>query len=195
MLIYQMFVKLLSWMVLRTRSDAAKEIEILVLRHQLAVLQRPAGAAPIALPTASAQPVHRASSDPTPAATDRGRGVQIDNPEMVQAPRSPGGPSGSCRAGHAVATRRAQEVSGGDGVPPIGAPTQLTASTIANYGLVNTAKVPAREVAMTGVAITAVTVGLPRSQKIDEIHYAAPTSMIPTGRSARRPRPPPRWRS
>ena len=39
-LIYQMFAKLLSWMVLHTRSDAAKEIEILVLRHQLAVLQR-----------------------------------------------------------------------------------------------------------------------------------------------------------
>jgi hypothetical protein len=39
-LIYQIFTKLLSWMVLRTRSDAAKEIEILVLRHQLAVLQR-----------------------------------------------------------------------------------------------------------------------------------------------------------
>ncbi len=39
-LIYQMFAKLLSWMVLRTRSDAAKEIEILVLRHQLGVLQR-----------------------------------------------------------------------------------------------------------------------------------------------------------
>jgi putative transposase len=39
-LIYQMFAKLLSWIVLRTRSDAAKEIEILVLRHQLAVLQR-----------------------------------------------------------------------------------------------------------------------------------------------------------
>jgi len=39
-LIYQMFAKLLSWMVLRTRSNAAKEIEILVLRHQLAVLQR-----------------------------------------------------------------------------------------------------------------------------------------------------------
>jgi hypothetical protein len=29
----------LSWMVLRTRSGSAKEIEILVLRHQLAVLQ------------------------------------------------------------------------------------------------------------------------------------------------------------
>jgi putative transposase len=34
------FSKLLSWMVLRTRSDTAKEIEILVLRHQIAVLQR-----------------------------------------------------------------------------------------------------------------------------------------------------------
>ena len=39
-LIYQMFSKLLSWLVLRTRSDTAKDIEILVLRHQLAVLQR-----------------------------------------------------------------------------------------------------------------------------------------------------------
>ena len=39
-LIYQMFAKLLSWMVLHVRSHTAKEIEILVLRHQLAVLQR-----------------------------------------------------------------------------------------------------------------------------------------------------------
>ena len=39
-LIYQMFTKLLSWMVLHTDSDTANEIEILVLRHQLAVLQR-----------------------------------------------------------------------------------------------------------------------------------------------------------
>ena len=39
-LIYQMFSKLLSWIVLRTHCDTAKEIEILVLRHQLAVLQR-----------------------------------------------------------------------------------------------------------------------------------------------------------
>ena len=35
-----MFSKLLGWIVLRSRSDTAKEIEILVLRHQLAVLQR-----------------------------------------------------------------------------------------------------------------------------------------------------------
>ena len=39
-LIYQMFTKLLGWIVLHTRSDATKDIEILVLRHQLAVLQR-----------------------------------------------------------------------------------------------------------------------------------------------------------
>src|SRR6476646_6054704 len=35
-----MFAKLLTWMVLHARSDIANEIEILVLRHQLAVLQR-----------------------------------------------------------------------------------------------------------------------------------------------------------
>ena len=39
-LIYQVFTKLLSWMVLYTRSNTANEIEILVLRHQLAVLRR-----------------------------------------------------------------------------------------------------------------------------------------------------------
>ena len=39
-LVYQMFSKLLGWIVLRARSDTSKEIEILVLRHQLAVLQR-----------------------------------------------------------------------------------------------------------------------------------------------------------
>jgi hypothetical protein len=39
-LIHQTFAKLLSWMVLHARSDTANEIEILVLRHQLAVLQR-----------------------------------------------------------------------------------------------------------------------------------------------------------
>jgi hypothetical protein len=39
-LIYQMFAKLLSWTVLHARSDTANEIEILVLRDQLTVLQR-----------------------------------------------------------------------------------------------------------------------------------------------------------
>jgi putative transposase len=39
-LIYRMLVKLLSWLVLGARSDTSKDIEILVLRHQLAVLHR-----------------------------------------------------------------------------------------------------------------------------------------------------------
>jgi hypothetical protein len=39
-LIYLMFFKLAAWLVLRARSNTAKEIEILVLRHQLAVLRR-----------------------------------------------------------------------------------------------------------------------------------------------------------
>ena len=39
-LIYQVFSKLLAWLVLQTRSDTSKEIELLVLRHQLAVLRR-----------------------------------------------------------------------------------------------------------------------------------------------------------
>jgi putative transposase len=39
-LIYEVFTKLLGWIVPPTRSDTTKDIEILVLRHQLAVLQR-----------------------------------------------------------------------------------------------------------------------------------------------------------
>jgi putative transposase len=39
-LIHQIFAKLLGLLVLRARSNAAKKIEILVLRHQLAVLRR-----------------------------------------------------------------------------------------------------------------------------------------------------------
>jgi putative transposase len=39
-LIYMMISKLVGWMALCARSDMAKEIEILVLRHQLAVLRR-----------------------------------------------------------------------------------------------------------------------------------------------------------
>jgi putative transposase len=39
-LIYQMISTVLGWIALRARCDASKEIEILMLRHQLAVLRR-----------------------------------------------------------------------------------------------------------------------------------------------------------
>jgi hypothetical protein len=39
-LVYLMFTKLLGLVLLQIRSDTTKDIEILVLRHQLAVLQR-----------------------------------------------------------------------------------------------------------------------------------------------------------
>jgi putative transposase len=35
-----MLVRLLSWLVLLARSDAAKDVEILTLRHEVAVLRR-----------------------------------------------------------------------------------------------------------------------------------------------------------
>jgi len=35
-----MLARVLSWMTLLARSDAAKDVEILVLRHEIAVLRR-----------------------------------------------------------------------------------------------------------------------------------------------------------
>jgi len=39
-LLYLIFVRLCGWLALLSRSDNVKNIEILVLRHQIAVLQR-----------------------------------------------------------------------------------------------------------------------------------------------------------
>jgi hypothetical protein len=39
-LVYLMIVRVLSWLVLFARSDAAKDVEILMLRHEVTVLRR-----------------------------------------------------------------------------------------------------------------------------------------------------------
>jgi hypothetical protein len=42
-LAYLVVLRVFGWLALLTRSDRAKDAEILILRHQVAVLQRQAG--------------------------------------------------------------------------------------------------------------------------------------------------------
>ena len=42
-LLYFVFVRLVGWLVLLGRSSAAKDVELLVLRHEVAVLRRTHG--------------------------------------------------------------------------------------------------------------------------------------------------------
>ncbi|WP_344867200.1 SDR family oxidoreductase [Amycolatopsis ultiminotia] len=69
------------------------------------------------------------------------------------------------------------------------APQQFNMGTIAKYGLVNVAKMTAREVARTGVTVNTVTVGLIESHQINESQFpderqrrAIADEFIPAGR-------------
>jgi hypothetical protein len=58
-LIYHLFIDLLGWILLSTRSDTTKHIEILVLRHPLALLQQRTPRPP---PCRNARPMRSARS-------------------------------------------------------------------------------------------------------------------------------------
>jgi hypothetical protein len=51
-LVYLMLARALSWLALLARSDAAKDAEILTLRHEVAVLRRTNARPTLTCPTA-----------------------------------------------------------------------------------------------------------------------------------------------
>ena len=40
-LLYLIFIRLLGWLTLLSRASSSKDAEILILRHEIAVLRRP----------------------------------------------------------------------------------------------------------------------------------------------------------
>ena len=67
-LAYLMLARVLSWLALLARSDAAKDVEILVLRHEVAVLRRPWVPRTVSCPLISAFAASRPRSHGSQAA-------------------------------------------------------------------------------------------------------------------------------
>jgi hypothetical protein len=86
-LIYLMFAKLLGWMVLRIRSDITKDIEILVPRHQLAVLAaaHPSAADVLGAPSDDRR-VRAPAARPSPTRADR---YAVRHPALAPATPQP----------------------------------------------------------------------------------------------------------
>jgi hypothetical protein len=92
-LLYLIFVRLLGWLVLLGRSSVSKDVELLVLRHEVAVLRRAnpkpclglGGSSgvrrvdPIAAQGAAGVPVH-AGHDPALASLPSGEEVDLPAP-------------------------------------------------------------------------------------------------------------------
>jgi putative transposase len=62
-LLYLIFIRLISWLMLLARSSASKDVELLVLRHEVSVLRRQVSR-PKPLAGEDAVTARRASSPP-----------------------------------------------------------------------------------------------------------------------------------
>ena len=77
-LAYLMLARVLSWLALLARSDVSKDVEILVLRHDVAVLRRhhSPGSPPTAVFSVSYQ--HHPHTSPSAAGEDTAQEDRVD---------------------------------------------------------------------------------------------------------------------